>query len=166
MHVVDFLSELGCDINAQVADRRNEVSEKYKKWGIQHFLMKFPSLKLVRYFRSKVRDFNSSNSHLMTPLHLFCQHIRKGNLMDTKATLPHDYSGEHILEYLLANGLNPNCYDSSKALPILYAALNSEYDFMVILRRYKSEVNFCTVNNQTPLIEIVKRNKSFTLDQA
>lgn len=149
-----------------MADRRNEVSEQYKKWGIPHLIMQFPSLKILKYFKLKVRDFNSSNAHLMTPLHLFCKNIGKGNLMDIQlATPPLDYSGEHILEYLLANGLNPNCQDSHKALPIIYSALKGEYEFMMILRKYKSEVNFCTAQNQTPLIEIVKRSKMFTLEQ-
>ena len=139
------------------------MSEENKKWGIQHFLMKFPSLKLVSYFKNKIRDFNATNAQLMTPLHLFCKYIKKGNLLDTKLPLPNEYVGEHILEYLLANGLNPNCQDSSKSLPILYAAQNSQYEFMVKLRQYKSEVNFCNIENQTPLIEIVKRNKDYTI---
>jgi hypothetical protein len=73
--------ELGCDVNAQVADRKNEMSEQFKKWGIQHFLMKFPSLKLIKFFKSKIRDFNYPNNQLMTPLHLFCKNIKKGNLL-------------------------------------------------------------------------------------
>lgn len=88
-----FLVDLGCDINAQVASKTNNVSEEHKKWGIQHFLMKFPSLKLVSYFKNKIRDFNATNSQLMTPLHLFCKYIKKGNLLDTKLPLSNDYVG-------------------------------------------------------------------------
>lgn len=138
MSLVDFLIDLGCDINAQVIDKKNEASDQYKKWGIQHFLMKFPSLKLVKFFKSRIRDFNSANAQLMTPLHIFCKNIKKGGLIETRQTLPKDYLGEHILEYLLLNGLNPNCYDSNKALPLLYAALNGQYEFIVILRKHKS----------------------------
>jgi ankyrin repeat protein len=47
----------------------------------------------------------------------------------------------------LSIGFNPNCFDSNKSLPILYASLNSQYEFIVILRKYKSEVNFCTTKN-------------------
>lgn len=36
---------------------------------------------------------------------------------------------------------------------------------MVILRKYKSDVNFCTISNDTPLIEVVKNNKDFTSKQ-
>lgn len=165
MVVVEFLIDLGCDVNAQVVDRKNAGSDQNKKWGIQHFLMKFPSLKLVSYFKAKIRDFNAPNSQLMTPLHLFCKNMTKGNLIDTRLNLANDYQGQHILEYLLANGLNPNCFDCNKALPILYAAHNSQYEFMAVLRKYKSEVNFCTISNDTPLIEVVKSNKDFTSKQ-
>ena len=119
---------------------------------MQHFIMRFPSLKLVRYFKSKVRDFNAANAQLMTPLHLFCRLTRRGPLLDTRLPLPPDYSAEQVLEYLLANGLNPNCYDAAKALPLLYAALNGQHSFIAILRKYKSEVNFCSSRNEIPLI--------------
>jgi ankyrin repeat protein len=114
------------------------MSELYRKWGIQHFLMKFPSLKLIKFFKSKIRDFNSQNNQLMSPLHLFCKYIKRGNLLETTITLPPDYRSENILEFLLQNGLNPNCFDSSKALPLLYAALNGQFEFIVILRKFKS----------------------------
>jgi len=83
----------------------------------------------------------------MTPLHLFCKYIKGGSLLETTITLPSDYRAENVLEFLLQNGLNPNCYDSFKALPLLYAALNSQYDFIIILRKYRSEVNLCTTRN-------------------
>lgn len=47
--------DLGCDVNAQVSDKKNGVSDEYKRWGIAHFLMKFPSLKLISYFKKKLR---------------------------------------------------------------------------------------------------------------
>lgn len=84
-------------MNAHVVDRKNAGSEQNKKWGIQHFLMKFPSLKLVSYFKAKIRDFNAPNSQLMTPLHLFCKNMTKGNLIDTRLNLANDYQGQHIL---------------------------------------------------------------------
>jgi ankyrin repeat protein len=61
--------------------------------------------------------------------------------------------------------MNPNIQDCDKALPILYAAQQCQYDFMVILRKHKSEVNFCTTNNETPLIEVIKHNKNFSVEQ-
>lgn len=81
MSLVNFLMDLGCDANVQVVDKRkDDDGESYKKWGIQHFLMKFPSLKLLSLFRRKIRDFNSQNNLGMTALHLFCSWIKKGNL--------------------------------------------------------------------------------------
>ena len=53
--------------------------------------MKFPSLKLVKYFKSKIRDFNYPNNQLMTPLHLFCKNIKKGNLLETTYPISEDY---------------------------------------------------------------------------
>lgn len=73
--------EMGCDINGQVIDKRAETSEKYKKWGVQHFLMMFPSLKLIEFFKSKIRDFNAQNNENRTPLHLFCINVVRGNLL-------------------------------------------------------------------------------------
>ena len=161
--LVDFLLDLGCDVNALVIDKKNETSELYRKWGVAHFLMRFPSLKLVKYFKSKVRDFNNPNAQQMTPLHLFCKNVSKGNLLDANISLPDDYNSLKVLEYLLSQAaLNPNCFDSFRALPILYAALNGQYDFISTLRRFKSEVNFCTTRNEVPFIELIKRNKSFT----
>ena len=139
--------ELGCDINSQVADRKSPLSEQYKKWGIQHFIMEFPSLKLLRYFKNKIRDFNAVTAEMMTPLHIFCKNMKKDTLIDSRLNIPEEYAGTSILEFLLSNGLNPNCQDASKSLPFLYAAKNSQYDFMVILKKYKSEVNFCNVAN-------------------
>ena len=36
---------------------------------------------------------------------------------------------------------------------------------MVKLRQHKSETNFCNILNETPLIEIVKRNKNYSIKQ-
>lgn len=66
---------------------------------------------------------------------------------------------------MLQSGLNPNCYDASKALPLLYAAVNGQYDFIVILRKYRSEVNLCTTRNEIPFIEIIKQSRNFTIEQ-
>ena len=127
MNIAEYLIELGCDVNAQVADRKTLLSEKYKKWGIPHFLMTFPSLKLLKFFKGKIRDFNTPNAQLMTPLHLFCLNIKQPNLLNPKLTTPNDYQTKTILKYLLSNCPNPNRFDSDKALPILYAASNSQY---------------------------------------
>ena len=44
--------------------------------------MKFPTLKLLKYLRGKIKDFNMCNNQGMTPLHLFCLHNKKGNLLE------------------------------------------------------------------------------------
>jgi hypothetical protein len=67
--------------------------------------MRFPSLKIVKFFKTKIRDFNAPNIDLMTPLHLFTKYITKGYIIDTKLNI--------------SNGINPNCYDATKALPLL-----------------------------------------------
>ena len=53
----------------------------------------------------------------------------------------------------------------NKALPIIYAAHKSEYEFMVLLRKYKSEVNFCTIKNESPFIEVIKRNRDYKIEE-
>ena len=121
-----------------MADRKSPLSEQYKKWGIQHFIMEFPSLKLLKYFKNKIRDFNAVTAEMMTPLHIFCKNMKKDTLIDSRLNIPEEYTGTNVLEFLLSNGLNPNCQDSSKSLPFLYAAKNSQYDFMVILKKYNT----------------------------
>jgi hypothetical protein len=59
MNLVNYLMDLGCDVNGQVIDKRTDFTESYRKWGIQHFLMRFPSLKLIKFFKNKIRDFNA-----------------------------------------------------------------------------------------------------------
>jgi ankyrin repeat protein len=156
--------ELGCDVNAQVVDKRTDYTESYRKWGIQHFLMRFPSLKLIKFFKNKIRDFNAENNNGMTPLHLFCKNITDGNLLNTKyIKISKEYEAENIIEYLLANGLNPNTTDSTKSLPILYATLNSQYKFIMILLKHKSEINQVNSKNQVPFIEIIKKHSHYCL---
>lgn len=82
---------MGCDINNQVISKRSNVPDAYKKWGIQHFIMGFPSLKLTKFFKSKIRDFNALNNVNRTPLHLFCLNFTKGNLFDTQNCTLDDY---------------------------------------------------------------------------
>jgi hypothetical protein len=74
----------GCDANVQVLEKRkDDETESFKKWGIQHFLMRLPSLKILSLFRRRIRDFNSQNSSGMTALHLFCSWVKKGNLLES-----------------------------------------------------------------------------------
>ena len=92
MGLVTYLTEMGCDVNGQVIDKRTDASESFRKWGIQHFLMKFPSLNLIKFFKNKIRDFNAENNNGMTPLHLFCKHILDGNLLQAKnIKIPEEY---------------------------------------------------------------------------
>lgn len=72
-------------MNGQVMDKRTNCQETFKKWGVQHFLMRFPSLNLIKMFKAKIRDFNAQNNEGMTPLHLFCKNVLSGNLLDTKS---------------------------------------------------------------------------------
>lgn len=104
----------------------------------------------------------------MTPLHLFCKNITDGNLLNIgikTVKVSKDYEAENIIEYLLANGLNPNTTDCTKSLPILYAALNSQYKFIMILLKHKSEINQVNSKNQVPFIEIIKNHSKYTLEQ-
>lgn len=98
--------------------------------------MSFPSLRLVKFFKGKIRDFNAQNNYGMTPLHLFSSKTKDPNLLGT--TLAADYNALEVLEYLLSNGCNPNCLDISKAMPIHYAAKNNQLEFIVSLRKHKS----------------------------
>jgi len=50
--------------------------------------MKFPSIKILKFLKNRVKDFNTQNNQLMTPLHIFCLQIKKGNLLNTKYYLP------------------------------------------------------------------------------
>lgn len=65
----------------------------------------------------------------------------------------------------MSNGLNPNIEDNFKALPVLYAAQNNQIEFMRMLRKYKSEMNFCSVGNQVPFIEIIKKSSKFKFEE-
>lgn len=95
MKLVTYLIEQGCDVNRQVTDKKSDNNENFQKWGVQHFLMKFPSLKLIDFFinnKHKIRYFSAQNNIGMTPLHLFCKHINCGNLLETEEfELPDEY---------------------------------------------------------------------------
>ena len=160
--------EQGCDANVQVVERRkdDDNSENLTKWGIQHFIMKFPSLKLLTLFRRKIRDFNSQNNSGMTALHLFCSWIKKGNLFGAEVEISEmvEYCGEKSLQFLLENGLNPNILDMNRSTPLLYAALNGQISFMILLRRFGSIINNCNNKNQVPFIEIIKAKHQFNLE--
>lgn len=65
----------------------------------------------------------------------------------------------------MANGLNPNTTDSTKSLPILYATLNSQFKFIMILLKHKSEINQVNSKNQVPFIEIIKNHENYSLEE-
>lgn len=67
-----------------------------------------------------------------------------------------EYTGEKSLQFLLENGLNPNILDINRSTPLLYAALNGQISFMILLRRFGSIINNCNNKNQVPLIEVLK----------
>ena len=88
---------MGCDVNNQVINKRANAPDTYKKWGIQHFIMTFPSLKIIKFFKSKIRDLNAVNGSNKTPLHLFCINNRIGNLFESSLCNSDDYNTEFIL---------------------------------------------------------------------
>lgn len=66
---------------------------------------------------------------------------------------------------MLSNGLNPNAIDSTKSLPILYATLNYQYKFIIILLKHKSEINQVNSKNQVPFIEVIKNHSHFSFNE-
>ena len=161
--LITFFIEHGCDPNAQVMERKSEVSKHYKNWGIQHFLMMHPSIKLLRFFSGKVRDFNAVTALKKTPLHLFCQNTTSEHILQSNLSGPEEYLSDNILKELLTMGLKVDTLDHQKAYPFLYAAENGRFDFMEQLALKGSPLNFCTINNQVPCIEVVKKSSRFTL---
>jgi hypothetical protein len=49
--------------------------------------MRFPSLKLIKFIKNKIRDFNALNNQNRTPLHIFFIKNKKGNLLGTEIKL-------------------------------------------------------------------------------
>lgn len=178
LKLVGFLVENGADPRSMVCEPRVEnENENYKKWGIQHFLMRFPSLVLLKNFMKWIdKFFNSQNSEGRTPLHLFCMWNREGSLFNTeevdmrpvpriRMSLGPDYDSHKCLEYLLENGLTSNILDINRSTPLLYAALNGQLKFMNLLRAYGSTINNCNLLNQVPLIEIIKNKQKFSVQE-
>jgi hypothetical protein len=81
---VNLLVDNGADPKFIVSEpRMDEEYENYKKWGIQHFLMKFPSPNLLKIFMKWIdTHFNLQNSEGRTPLHLFCLWNGEGSLFN------------------------------------------------------------------------------------
>lgn len=81
---VGLLVEMGSDPKFSVSEpRMDEEYENYKKWGIQHFLMRFPSPNLLRIFMKWIdTNFNLQNSEGRTPLHLFCMWNSEGSIFN------------------------------------------------------------------------------------
>ena len=144
--------ELGCDVNVVVQDRKKEEEEEsFKRWGILHFLMRFPSLILLNLFKNKIRNFNSQNNDKMTPLHLFCQWVKQGCLLEIPLEEDYeDYIGERSLQFLLESGCNSNSTDINRSIPLLYASLNHQVSFIVLLRKFGSTISYCNNCNQVP----------------
>lgn len=174
LKLVNFLIDKGADPRSIVSEPKVErENENYKKWGIQHFLMRFPSLVLMKTFMKWIdKNFNMQNSQGRTPLHLFCMWNREGCLFNNHDIqgfpyidfkLSDDYDGQSCLEYLLENGLTSNILDINRSTPLLYAALNGQLKFMNLLRIYGSSINNCNLLNQVPLIEIIKGKNKFTV---
>lgn len=51
----------------------------------------------------------------------------------------------------------------NRSTPLLYAALNQQISFMILLRRFGSIINNCNNRNQVPFIEIIKAKQHFTI---
>jgi ankyrin repeat protein len=152
-----------------------EEFENYKKWGIQHFLMKFPSLNLLKIFMRWIdTNFNLQNSEGRTPLHLFCLWNNEGSLFNhhTDDPLPHinypemaQFTGTACLGYLLENGLTPNVLDINRSTPLLYATMRAQLAFVKLLRNFGSTINNVNSLNQVPLIELIRMKNRLTLPQ-
>lgn len=105
------------------------------------------------FFKPKVKDCNTKDLENRTPLHYFCIWNRKGSLLDLDDfAVGKEYIGENSLTYLLENGLNYKVVDIYGSTPLLYAALNKQIQFMIILGRFGSQFNICNKKNQVPLI--------------
>ena len=104
MKLIELIVDLGCDANTVVSEKRkgegDEINEK-AGWGVQHFLMKFPSVVLLKFFKStiKFRDFNAVTTVLkQTPLHLFCQWNKIDCFFETEFGLNYkDYRGDEAI---------------------------------------------------------------------
>ncbi len=62
--MVNFLVMIGADPKFIVTSPKMEKQlQNYRKWGIQHFLMKFPSPKLLKIFMKWIdTNFNMQNT--------------------------------------------------------------------------------------------------------
>ena len=154
--------DAGANINSTVLERINKEPAKERKWGVYHFAMRFPSIKLLEFLKDKVKDPNIRDSEGRAPLHYFCMWNVKGSLLGT-ASLENqkDYTGERSLTFLLENGSNLKVTDNSSSTALLYAALNKQIAFMIILAKFGGQFNICNKNNQVPLIEIMKLKDAF-----
>lgn len=174
--IINYLVDMGSDPKFIVSEpKMDEEYENYKKWGIQHFLMKFPSLNLLKIFMKWIdTNFNLQNSEGRTPLHLFCLWNNEGSLFNNYS-LPNDplptinypelnlFQGHKCLEYLLENGLTSNVLDINRSTPLLYAAMRGQLGFIKLLRNFGSTINNVNSLNQVPLIELIKMKNKFTL---
>lgn len=61
----------------------------------------------------------------------------------------------------MENGSNLKLSDSSGSTALLYAALNKQIGFVMILAKFGAQFNICNRNNQVPIIEIMKLKEAF-----
>ncbi len=73
------------------------------------------------------------------------------------------YEGKRSLEYLLEKGLTSNVLDINRSTPLLYSAINGQISFINLLRTFGSSINNVNLMNQIPLIEIIKKKNTFTI---
>ena len=130
-------------------------------WGVLHYLMNFPSIKLLEHFKKILKDLNPLTTTGMSPLHIFCQMNHKDNLIDRE--LKNDYTGERSLRWLLENGSDVELLDKDNSSAIHYAAINKEIIFITILMQYKAEINVINKNNNVPFIELIKMKEHFSI---
>lgn len=131
-------------------------------WSVIHYIMQFPSVRILEHFKKIIKDFNPLTTEGVSPLHLFCQVNNKDSLVDID--LRNDYTGERSLRWLLENGCDVNILDKDNSSAMHYAALNKQIGFIMILMEFKGQINVINKNNKVPFIELIKLKDNFTID--
>lgn len=85
LRLIKYLVDSGANINAIVQDRGVNKEGGQRKWSLFHFLMRFPSLKLLTFFKPRVKDCNLKDTESRTPLHYFCIWNQKGSILSNDA---------------------------------------------------------------------------------
>lgn len=132
-------------------------------WSVIHYIMQFPSVKILEHFKRFVKDLNVLTTEGVSPLHLFCQINHKDSLVDVE--LRNDYNGERSLRWLLENGCDVDLVDKDNSSAMHYAAMNKQISFIMILMEFKGKINVINKNNKVPFIELIKLKDHFSIEE-